>query len=138
MNNSVPRDIVLNTKKSIYVIAFLSFCIFSFSVVLLVRHNEDTTDAVLSSLNLSIPFVLLAFCYIIWDNQDFYTSSRISEAYSKLSNYHYNLNKNHENLHNELKETLNCSKNKTKEDIIKSVKKIQLNNKNELQQMQQN
>lgn len=135
MNDSVPRDIVLATKKSIYVIAFLSFCIFSFSVVLLVRHNEDTTDAVLSSLNLSIPFILLAFCYIIWDNQDFYTSTRVAQAYNKLTQTHYDLNKNHQDLHNQLKETLNCSKNKTKEDIVKAVKNIQTNNKNELQQM---
>lgn len=138
MNQDVPRDIVLSTKKSIYVIAFLCVCIISFSIALLVRHNEDTADAVLSSLNLSIPLVLLSFCYIIWDNQDFYTSSRISEAYNKLSNYHYNLNKNHENLHNQLKETLNCSKNKTKEDVVNSIKKIQINNKNELQTLQQN
>ena len=110
----------------------------SFSIALLIRHREDTTDALLSSLNLSIPIILLSFCYIIWDNHDFYTSSRISQELIDLSNYHSNLKLNNDKFHSEIRETINCSKNKTKDDIINSINKIQLNNKNELQQMQQN
>ena len=63
MNKFVPKDIVLSTEKVIYIMAFLCFCVISFSIVLLTRHKENTTDTILSSLNLSIPLILLSFCF---------------------------------------------------------------------------
>ena len=136
MNKFVPKDIVISTEKVIYIMAFLCLCVTSFSIVLLTRHKENTTDSILSSLNLSIPLILLCFCYIIRDNHDFYTSSRSSQELINLSNSHDNLQRSHDKLNSEIKETINCSKNKTKDEITKTIKNIQINNKNELQKMQ--
>ena len=136
MNKFVPKDIVLSTKKSIYIMSFLCLCVTSFSIVLLTRHKENTADSILSSLNLSIPLILLCFCYILWDNHDFYTSSRSTRELINLSNLHDDLKRNHRKLNSEITETINCSKNKTKDEITKTIKNIQINNKNELQKMQ--
>ena len=135
MNDFVPNDIVLSTKKSIYIIVFLCLCIISFSTALLIRNNENNLDIILSSLNLSIPLVLLTFCYIIWDNQDYYNSTRISATLNDLSHQHANLQINNRKLHTDITQVINNSKIKDKDTLANTIKNIQINNKNELQQM---
>lgn len=97
MEQNIPKGIILGNKVSVYLLIFLTLCIFCFSIILFIRHREDNVDIILNAFNCSLPLFIFALCYIIWDNDHYYTSGRISRELNDLSHDHFELRRNMEN-----------------------------------------
>ena len=120
----IPKDIVIGTKKSIYVIVFLCFCIFSCSVFLITKYHENIDDVIVGSFNCALPLLALSLCYIIWDNHEYYTSTRSSKELKDLSHKYHDLTKSNKDIHSEIIEKLNTLDGKKNIDSIKDIKDI--------------
>lgn len=125
--DNVPVGIVLSTKRSIYIMVVLCLCVLSFSIVMLARHNDTMEDTILGSFNCSIPLLLLTFCYIIWDNHKFYTSTRVEIERANLSGDNTDLIGSNRATHASLIEKINTmgsQKDKPIATHAKELKKI--------------